>query len=420
MKAIARLHYVKPQRVYDVHSHIDPQHIGAETLRNILKYHYLVTEMCTVGAPIEALNSPAPDPEWMAVYLAYLPKIRNTSSCFMARMILDDLYGLDIDQLSPANWKDYDARIRSQYSDPLWPMRIVQDHCKLGKLVTACRLDPKSAKPVRDLFLEEDENLADFGANEGANMLDELRQALGKADISAAAIRRHLRNKVDRRIEEGVAAFGLWMGRFVFEDVADADLDNLLGNNPDPVVLRRKLASFQVREILNHVAGKSNPPVARFTIGAHAAPGLSNKWPGRIFDMASSDIFYSYQKLFDEYPNLRISVFVSNSARSRELDNIARFHPNVSVMGCWLHTMFANQIIRIMSDRLEYLPTGKVIGFFSDAYNIEWIYGKLALTRRCLEKVIEQKVEEGWWTDSIARSVTDTIFWDNPARVYGS
>ncbi|MCM8784737.1 MAG: hypothetical protein NC827_06475 [Candidatus Omnitrophica bacterium] len=128
------------------------------------------------------------------------------------------------------------------------------------------------------------------------------------------------------------------------------------------------------------------PPVIQMIIGAHVSKVSSTNYI-RIFDISNSDILYSYQKLFDIYNNLHFDILVSSSIRSRELDTIARMCPNVSLSGNWLHTMFYNQIKKIFSDRLEFIPYVKLSGFFSDAYSIEWLYGKLKILGKSLNYI---------------------------------
>lgn len=415
-----KLIYVNPEKVYDIHSHINPQRIGAESLRNIMGYHFITTEMYSIGAPSGFFGEKISDAEWLKVAIDYLPRIKNTSSYAMAKIILQDLYDLDIDELNISNWVEFDKKIKSKYKDLLWPIKIIKEYCKIEKLMTAIDY-PSNIKnlPGSDIFRREEESLSDFGGCEDVDVLRFIKPALKKKKITADDIRNFIRRRIDDCVKKGVIAFGFWMGRFRYEDISEDNLNNTLKDGDSDEEIRRKVSLFQLKEIFEYVKDMKNPPVLRFLIGAHSTGGSYKDWPARIFDMVSSDIFCTYQKLFDRYPDIKINIIVSNSARSREIDTFARFCPKITVSGTWLHTMYPNQITRIFSDRFEFLPAEKIIAFFSDAYNAEWVYGKLALTERCLEKVIEEKVKEGWWDKKFAGSIADVIFWENPNRVYG-
>ena len=48
-----------------------------------------------------------------------------------------------------------------------------------------------------------------------------------------------------------------------------------------------------------------------------------------------------------------------------------------------------------MRERLEMLPANKQVGFFSDAYCVEWTYAKAMLVRKQLARVLAENIEHG-------------------------
>jgi hypothetical protein len=48
-----------------------------------------------------------------------------------------------------------------------------------------------------------------------------------------------------------------------------------------------------------------------------------------------------------------------------------------------------------MRERLERVPANKQIGFFSDAYCVEWSFAKAVLVRKFLARVLAERIELG-------------------------
>jgi ribosomal protein L9 len=63
------------------------------------------------------------------------------------------------------------------------------------------------------------------------------------------------------------------------------------------------------------------------------------------------------------------------------------------------------------------LPANKQIGFFSDAYCVEWAYGKAYLVRKQLAEVLTGKVIQGQSTKEEAISLAKTICYETPQRI---
>jgi len=74
---------------------------------------------------------------------------------------------------------------------------------------------------------------------------------------------------------------------------------------------------------------------------------------------------------------------------------------------------------QVMEERLDMLPTNKQIGFFSDAYSIEWSYAKAKMVGAQLAVVLAHKVAQGQYTRSDAREIARAILFDSPRAILG-
>ena len=89
---------------------------------------------------------------------------------------------------------------------------------------------------------------------------------------------------------------------------------------------------------------------------------------------------------------------------------LARELPNLSLAGYWWHNFFPDTIAQVMRERLEMLPANKQVGFFSDAYCVEWSYAKAVLVRKILARVLAERIELG-----PVRS--ESRHWSSPASI---
>ena len=72
-----------------------------------------------------------------------------------------------------------------------------------------------------------------------------------------------------------------------------------------------------------------------------------------------------------------------------------------------------------MAERLDMLATNKQIGFFSDAYCVDWTYAKAVLVRKQLAEVLAQKVSQGQYRVDEALAIARQILYESPQSLNG-
>jgi hypothetical protein len=65
------------------------------------------------------------------------------------------------------------------------------------------------------------------------------------------------------------------------------------------------------------------------------------------------------------------------------------------------------------------VPANKQIGFFSDAYCVEWSYGKWLMVRKLLAQALAARVDRGQYTVADALSIARTILYETPQSLLG-
>jgi hypothetical protein len=119
------------------------------------------------------------------------------------------------------------------------------------------------------------------------------------------------------------------------------------------------------------------------------------------------------------HPSVRFQCFLAAAHANQSLCTLARELPNFSLAGYWWHTFFPAFIERIMDERLDMLSTAKQVGFFSDAYTVEWSYAKAAIVRSCLSRVLAARVARGQYGREQALAVARAILFEAPQELLG-
>ena len=119
------------------------------------------------------------------------------------------------------------------------------------------------------------------------------------------------------------------------------------------------------------------------------------------------------------HPGLRFQCFLASRHANQSLCTLARELPNFSLAGYWWHNFFPDVIRQVIGERLDMLPMNQQVGFFSDAYCVEWTYGKTVLVRKQLARVLADKVEQDQFTQDQAIAIARSILYDTPQTLLG-
>ena len=88
--------------------------------------------------------------------------------------------------------------------------------------------------------------------------------------------------------------------------------------------------------------------------------------------------------------------------------------PNLSLAGYWWHNFFPDVIAQVMAERLDMVPLNRQIGFFSDAYSVEWTYAKVILVRRMMAQILASRIEQGQYDRDEALAIARAILYESP------
>ena len=124
-------------------------------------------------------------------------------------------------------------------------------------------------------------------------------------------------------------------------------------------------------------------------------------------------------EMIARHPKLRFQCFLASRHANQALCTLARELPNFSLAGYWWHNFFPDVIRQVMAERLDMVPANKQVGFFSDAYCVEWAYAKAVLVRKQLAQVLADKIEQGQYSTEEALDIARAILCESPRSLLG-
>ena len=137
-----------------------------------------------------------------------------------------------------------------------------------------------------------------------------------------------------------------------------------------------------------------------------------------LFDRRVS--LYDYRELFNHFAAVTFPVSTLSPDAGAELVAYSWIFPNVLPMGHWWYSNVPAFIAADLKARLQAVPKVKLLGYYSDAYKLEFILPKFNMYRRVLaETLAEECVRGRGWPLDRALQLARAVLLDNPRRIFG-
>jgi glucuronate isomerase len=422
---------------FDIHTHLVGGKLGARGLHDVLLYHMVVSDLHSAGCPSGARLTQYP--EWPArdearrrieEAIPYLPSIRNTSSWWGARMILTHLYDWH-EPLTRENWPRLDALIRERADDRAWHHAIL-DRLNIRRTGTeiARRGDGKDDDRLQYALEWGFFTRCQWGEFDTA--LYELERCWGRKPESPSPIGAGGRPKAERVIRSladvhaavqhyvdsipygQVLATATHISTDIdFQTVSDAEMEVALQRRERAGAAERDLYASYVNELfLAELEKHGDQIVFQFSFAAEPLPFETGS---RVSQRTLAQV----AEMIARHPRLRFQCFLASRHANQSLCTLARELPNFSLAGYWWHNFFPDAIRQIIAERLDMLPLNRQVGFFSDAYCVEWVYAKAVIVRKQMARVLAEKMAQGQYSKEEALSVARAILFESPQALLG-
>jgi len=421
--------------VLDIHTHLVGGRLGARGLHDVLLYHMVVTDLYSAGCPSGARLTPFPgwpsDSEAHARLeeaLPFVPAIQNTSCFWGVRLILGDLYNWR-DPITTSNWRKLDALIRERADDRSWHHSVL-DRLNIRRTGTEIARRGNGEDDERLQYALEWAFFSRCQWGEFDTALYELERCWGKLPESPSPIGSGQRPPTERTIRslsdvhravshyvssipyKQVLATAIHISTDIdYRPVSDSEMEAALARRAKAGSGERDAYSSYITEaFLTQLENRPERIVLQFSFGAEPLPYETGS-------RLTQHTIRQLAEIIGRHPRLKFQSFLASRHGNQSLCTLARELPNFSLAGYWWHNFFPDIIRQIMAERLDMLPTNKQVGFFSDAYCLDWAYAKLIIVRRQLARVLAERIDQGQYSFDEALTIAETILYQTPQQL---
>jgi glucuronate isomerase len=406
--------------IFDPHSHIDPLRPAARNFDEVLGYHYYTELAHSAGMPAELAAEGVAPIERARNLSRYLDRIDNTVQYSwlieIARTFhgfegpitpetIDGLYNLAEKSRQGAAWDTTvwektrleAVFLTNDFDDPL-------EGWDTSKYVPCLRTD--------DLVLKLHER----------STIERLRKTTGVDVRDFASLHNAVGKLFERFKAKGVAACAISLP----PDFAP------LRSTPKRAVtpVRRAIHGMDLRpeehdDIRRAVFWMLAEFCAEFKLPFDLMIGpIRNIYPagvsgGRdLFDRRVS--LHDYRELFNHFASVTFPISTLSPDAGAELAAYAWIFPNVVPNGHWWYSNVPAFIAADLRARLQAVPKTKQVGYYSDAYKLEFVLPKFNTFRKVLaETLAEDAIRGRGWSSDRALELARLVLLDNPRRIFG-
>lgn len=119
-----------------------------------------------------------------------------------------------------------------------------------------------------------------------------------------------------------------------------------------------------------------------------------------------------------EYRDARFVLFHGGYPWLREFIALGKSFPNVWLDLCWLWIISPHAARAMFHELIETIPANKLCVFGGDYVFIEGTYGHSVLARSNITLVLQEKIQEGWFTEKAALTYAQAVMHDTAATLY--
>lgn len=373
--------------IIDVHSHIDPLCPTARNLDDLLSYHYYTELAHSCGMDHNVLRPGADPRERCRTILEFAGRFDNTVQWSWLLDIARTFLGCDVANVDAA----FD-RAAQVFSRPDWESQVWQK-TRLERVLLTNAFDDalEGFDTTRYVPCLRTDDLV-FHLDQ-----PEVNERLAKTtniDVGdESRVRAALRKLFERFVSRGAKACAISL--------------------PPDFQPKPGSTFWQLAELCREF---KVPFDLMIGVNRNVYPGGVHQ--GRdLFDQRTSLI--QYADLFNAFPEVTFCVSVLTSNQNQELASYAWIFPNVIASGHWWYSNVPSLIEADLRLRLDAVPKVKLIGYYSDAYKLEFVLPKFRMYRCCLARVLAEHVRAGRQIETQAIALARTILYENPKRVFG-
>jgi glucuronate isomerase len=377
----------------DPHSHIDPRRPTSRNLDDILGYHYYTELAHSAGMPLQPLGKDVPPRERVRAILAHMDRFDNTVQYSWFLGIARDFLGFTGDRVGVADCDRLCDAAERLFAQPDWEAQVLRK------------------TNVEQIFLTNDfdDPLTGFDSKRYVPCLrtDDLVFHLDKAET---------RQRLAR-------ATGIEVGDIPSVRKGLTKLfEHFTGHGARACAI--SLPPDFAPSPSNHVFWALAEHCREFKLPFDLMIGVNRRvfpagvYQGQdLFDQRTSLI--QYRELFNAFPEVTFCISVLTSAQNQELASYSWIFPNVVTSGHWWYSNIPAFIEQDARARMQAVPKTKQIGYYSDAYKLEFILPKYDMYRSILARILaDDFVRTKVYSETQAVAFARLLLRENSRRIF--
>jgi glucuronate isomerase len=385
----------------DPHSHIDPHRPASKSLDDILGYHYYTELAHSAGmskAPLDAKVSPR---ERVRAIVGHMDRYDNTTQYRWFVEIARAFLGFQGDRVSAADADTLFDKAEQVFGQADWEEQVLKKTNLERIFLTNDFDDPLTGfNTERYVPCLRTDDLV-FKLDQSA-VRQRLAKATGIEVGDAASLRKTVRKLFEHFTSKGAKACAI--------SLPPNFVPTPGGQWGQPTAVFWTLAE--------HCREFKLP--FDLMIGVNRQVYKAGVYQGQdLYDGRTSLI--QYAELFNAFPEVTFPISVLSSGINQELVSYAWIFPNVVTSGHWWYSNVPAYISSDLRARLQAVPKTKQIGYYSDAYKLEFVLPKYGMFRRVLAKVLaDDFVREGVLSETGAVELARVVLRDNVRRIFNA
>jgi glucuronate isomerase len=364
----------------DPHSHIDPHAPVSRSLDDILGYHYYTELAHSAGMSQEPLQKDVPPRERVREIIRHMDRYDNTAQYGWFMDIARTFLGFEESKVQAADADRLFDAAAKVFAQPDWEKQVIA-RTRLEKIFLTNEFDDPLTGFDTSFYvpcLRTDTLVFHLHKPETRRRLQE---CTGIDVRDAATLRRALAKLFLHFTAHGAKACAISLppnfhpaefdDEYIYEQMQFQGYHDLA-----PGVF------WMVAEFCREFKLPFD-----LMIGVNRKVYEKGVYQGQdLFDQRTS--LLQYKDLFNAFPDVVFPISVLTSAQNQELAAYSWLFPNVVVNGHWWYSNTPPFIRKDLAERLTAVPKTKLIGYYSDAYKLEFVLPKYGMYRRVLAKVL--------------------------------
>jgi glucuronate isomerase len=401
----------------DPHSHINPHAAASRSLDDILGYHYYTELAHSAGMSQDALDADIPPRERVRAILGHLDRIDNTVQYRWFLDIARTFLGFKGERVTADDADRLFDQAERVMSQPDWEAEVLRRSNVEKVFLTNDFDDPLEGFDTSRYVpcLRTDDLVFRF---DQPAVRERLAKATGVEPGDVDALRQALRRLFEHFTAKGAKACAISLPPdFSPVPISDIGLGVVMSSLDSAVesdVAARRAALFW---LLAEQCREFGLPFD-LMIGVNRGVYGEGVYQGRdLFDQRTS--LLQYAELFNAFPDVPFCISVLSSNQNQELVSYSWIFPNVITSGHWWYSNIPAYIAADCRARLQAVPKMKQIGYYSDAYKLEFIKPKYDMYRHILAQLLaDDFVRTGVYSEAQAVELARLLLRDNARRVF--